>query len=158
ATLVLSATIQDRWYVYSQFIEEGGPIPTSFSFEKSDAYSLIGSVSETPKAVAGFDSVFSMQIAKHKNKVDFKQKIKLKQAKVTVKGMLEFMTCDDRNCLPPEEVEFSIAVDASKTFGQGSGSESKPNESEAESSITAPGGVTSESTDTLSLLTTTTPS
>src|SRR5690606_21524217 len=56
----------------------------------------------------------------------------------------------------------------SKTFGQGSGSESKPNESkpneskpnesEAESSITAPGGVTSESTDTLSLLTTTTPS
>lgn len=162
ATLVLSATIQDRWYVYSQFIEEGGPIPTSFSFEKSDVYSLIGSVSESPKAVAGFDSVFSMQIAKHKNKVDFKQRIKLKQAKVTVKGMLEFMTCDDRNCLPPEEVEFSIAVDASKTFGQakqGSGNDSKASEPKEESPIAIPSAsITSETTDTLSLLTVTTPS
>lgn len=122
ATLTLTATIQDKWYLYSQFIEEGGPIPTSFSFEPSDAYETIGTVSETPKALPAFDSVFGMEIAKHKDRVVFKQKIKLKQAKTTVKGTLEFMTCDDKNCLPPEEVDFSIPVDASATFGKASAS------------------------------------
>lgn len=162
ATLVLSATIQSGWYLYSQFIEEGGPIPTSFSFEKSDAYSLIGSVSESPKAVPAFDAVFSMQIAKHKNKVDFKQKVKLKQAKVTVKGMLEFMTCDDRNCLPPEEVPFSINVDASSSFAsaQQKGNVSEAKAIEEGSPVKIPLGVVEQgdSQDTLSLLTVTTPS
>ena len=162
ATLVLSATIQNGWYLYSQFIEEGGPIPTSFSFEKSDAYSLIGSVSESPKAVPAFDAVFSMQIAKHKNKVDFKQKVKLKQAKVTVKGMLEFMTCDDRNCLPPEEVPFSINVDASSSFAsaQQKGNVSEEKAIEEGSPVKIPLGVVEQgdSQDTLSLLTVTTPS
>lgn len=27
--LVFTATIDDGWYVYSQFLEDGGPIPTS---------------------------------------------------------------------------------------------------------------------------------
>src|SRR5690606_17226880 len=116
ATVVLTATIQNRWHVYSQFIEEGGPIPTSFSFDQSTEYSLIGKVTETPKAISAFDPNFNMQIAWHKDKVAFKQRVKLNQAKTTVKGMLEFMTCDDKNCLPPEEIPFSIQIDASKTF------------------------------------------
>ncbi len=156
ATLVLSATIQDRWYLYSQFIEDGGPIPTSFSFQKSNDYSLVGSVSESPKAITGFDSVFSMQIAKHKNKVDFKQKVKLLKPKVTVKGMLEFMTCDDRNCLPPEEVPFSITVDASKTFAE---AQQKSNVKETTVpqddipvEITLPALGPNDSPDTISLL------
>lgn len=162
ATLVLTATIQNGWYLYSQFIEEGGPIPTSFSFEKSDAYSLIGSVSESPKAVPAFDAVFSMQIAKHKNKVDFKQKVKLKQAKVTVKGMLEFMTCDDRNCLPPEEVPFSINVDASSSFASANQkkdiNEINTIKEESPVEITLPALGPNGTPDTLSLLTVTTPS
>lgn len=116
ATLVLTATIQKNWHLYSQFIDEGGPIPTSFSFEKNPAYQLVGSVTESPKAISAFDPNFNMQIAWHKDKVDFKQKIKLNQPKVTVKGVLEYMTCDDKNCLPPEEVPFSFQVDASATF------------------------------------------
>ena len=116
ATVVLTATIENRWHVYSQFIEEGGPIPTSFSFEKSKEYSLVGKVTESPKAISAFDPNFKMQIAWHKDKVAFKQKVKLNQAKTTVKGVLEYMTCDDKNCLPPEEVPFSINIDASKTF------------------------------------------
>lgn len=116
ATLVLTATIQNKWHLYSQFIDEGGPIPTSFSFNESKEYTPIGKVTESPKAISAFDPNFDMQIAWHKDKVAFKQKIKLNQPKTTVKGMLEYMTCDDQNCLPPEEVEFAIAVDASKTF------------------------------------------
>src|SRR5690606_5535909 len=95
----------------SQFIEEGGPIPTTFSFEE-DGFTLIGGVTESPKAISAFDPNFNMQIAWHKDQVKFSQKIKLAKPLLTVKGILEFMTCDDTNCLPPEEVPFTIQVDA----------------------------------------------
>jgi len=113
ATLVITANIAPGWHVYSQFIEEGGPIPTSFSFDKGTGYTLDGTVSESPKAVGGFDPTFKMQISWHKKEVKFSQKIKLTQPKVVVNGVLEFMTCDDSHCLPPEEVPFAISVDAS---------------------------------------------
>lgn len=117
ATLVITANIEPGWHVYSQFIEEGGPIPTLFKFDLDQGYSLVGTVTESPKAISAFDPNFNMQIAWHKIKVDFSQKIKLNEPKLTVTGTLEFMTCNDTNCLPPEEVPFSITVDASKSFG-----------------------------------------
>lgn len=117
ATLVFTANIEPGWHVYSQFIEEGGPIPTSFTIENGKGFTLKGSVIESPKAISAFDPNFNMQIAWHKTKVRFSQKILLSEPVVQVKGMLEFMVCNDTNCLPPEEVPFTIRVDASKTFG-----------------------------------------
>src|SRR5690606_30395414 len=64
ATLVITATIDRGWHVYSQFIEEGGPIPTSFKFE-GQGFSTLGGVAESPKAVGAFDPNFNMQIAWH---------------------------------------------------------------------------------------------
>lgn len=113
ATVVITATIAPGWHVYSQFIEEGGPIPTSFKFDNGKGYSLIGKVSERPKAISGFDPNFKMQIAWHKTQVRFSQKIKLTAPKVIVSGMLEFMTCNDTSCLPPEEIPFTVSIDAS---------------------------------------------
>ena len=107
--LSIKADIQTGWHVYSQFIEEGGPIPTSFTFSPSPDYQLIGKVSESPKAVSAFDNNFKMDIAWHENQVVFKQLINVKKA-TSVKGVLEFMVCNDKKCLPPEEVEFSIPV------------------------------------------------
>src|SRR5690554_6020966 len=120
ATLVITADIAPGWHVYSQFIEEGGPIPTFFSFEKGTGYTLDGKVSESPKAVGGFDPTFKMDISWHKKQVKFSQKIKLTQPQVTVNGVLEFMTCDDSHCLPPEEVPFTISVDASNAISAAS--------------------------------------
>jgi len=118
AVVTLTATMQPGWHVYSQFIEEGGPIPTSFKFDESADFSLVGSVTESPKAISAFDPNFKMQIAWHKGQVKFSQKIALRQPKVTVSGVLEFMTCNDTNCLPPEEIPFSINIDASKAFAE----------------------------------------
>lgn len=113
ATLVITANIEPGWHVYSQFIEEGGPIPTSFKFQE-DGFRRVGSVTESPKAISAFDPNFNMQIAWHKNQVRFSQKIKLLRPNIEVKGTLEFMVCNDTNCLPPEEVPFSISVNAPK--------------------------------------------
>src|SRR5690606_6289936 len=101
AELIINAKIDKGWHVYSQCIKEGGPIPTSFKFTPSADYALIGKVSETPKAISTFDKNFNMQIAWHKDEVAFKQRIKLNRPETTVKGSLEFMVCNDEQCLPP---------------------------------------------------------
>src|SRR5690606_4719205 len=95
ATLVITAHIEPGWHVYSQFIDEGGPIPTSFRFDPDDGYELKGTVSESPKAISAFDPNFNMQIAWHKTRVDFRQKVKLNEPVMTINGTLEFMTCND---------------------------------------------------------------
>ncbi|MEY5068751.1 MAG: hypothetical protein RLZ47_613 [Bacteroidota bacterium] len=117
--LLIKAKIDKGWHVYSQFIEDGGPIPTSFKFSPSADYELIGKVSESPKAVNAFDPNFGMQIAWHQDAVTFTQKIKLKNPKTTIKGVLEFMVCNDKKCLPPTEVEFTIPVDTNQLQDSG---------------------------------------
>ena len=111
ATLVIKATIEKGWHVYSQYIKEGGPIPTSFKFTPSKDYKLIGQVAELPKAKSGNDKNFdNMLISWHENTAFFRQKIQLNRPKTIVEGVLEFMVCNDRQCLPPTEVSFKIPV------------------------------------------------
>lgn len=109
--LVFKAVIEPGWHVYSQFIEEGGPIPTSFTFNPSPAYERTGNISESPEPVAAFDENFQMEIAWHNQEVTFRQRIKVNEP-TTVSGMVEFMVCNDEKCLPPTEVEFRIPTSA----------------------------------------------
>lgn len=108
AMLVLTASIEKHWHLYSQFIKDGGPVPTSFSFNASNDYSTIGKVKE-PKPIEKFDKNFDMDLLFFDGKVAFTQKIKkLSNQPFTVTGTLEFMTCNDESCLPPSEVDFEF--------------------------------------------------
>jgi hypothetical protein len=40
ATVVITAIIAPGWHLYSQFIEKGGPNPTSFKFDEGQGYQL----------------------------------------------------------------------------------------------------------------------
>jgi DsbC/DsbD-like thiol-disulfide interchange protein len=109
ATIYIKATIEDGWHLYSQFVKEGGPVKTSFIFPTSPSFTLAGKTVE-PKPITKFEKTFNMPVSYFEKSVVFQQKIKLKAKPATVKGTLEFMVCDDKQCLPPTEVEFSIAV------------------------------------------------
>jgi len=106
----IKATIDDGWHIYSQTVKDGGPVKTSFTFEPSKAYELTGSTQE-PKPVTRLEKVFDMEISYFESGVIFQQKVKLKIAgPVTIKGNLEYMTCNDEKCLPPETVPFSVTI------------------------------------------------
>ena len=109
AVLFLKATIDDGWNIYSQHIGEGGPVATSFSFTPSADYQLVGSVME-PTPSKKFEKTFDMQVLYFKKEVVFQQKIKLKKGQTVIKGAVEFMVCNDTQCLPPDEKTFAIAV------------------------------------------------
>ncbi len=109
AVVLIKATIDDGWHVYSQTVKEGGPVKTTFTFPAAKTYTLIGKTIE-PRPETKFEQAFNMNVSFFEHEVIFQQKIRLKAARVTVKGQLEYMTCNDKQCLPPEDVDFSIIV------------------------------------------------
>jgi thiol:disulfide interchange protein len=118
ANVILIASVNPGWHIYAQNLPEGGPIPTSFKFNKSKDYTLIGKVTE-PKAQSAFDKNFNMKISWHAGKVVFIQKIKFNKPGAIISGVLEFMVCNDEKCLPPEEVEFHIPLASGLSSKQG---------------------------------------
>jgi len=112
--LVLTANIDNSWHLYSQFIGEGGPVPTSFKFKPSPDYTLVGKVSESPKPKKIFEKVFEMEVAFFEKKATFTQKVRLKVPASKIKGTLTFMVCDDSQCLPPEDIDFSFDLKEAK--------------------------------------------
>ena len=109
AVIFIKATIDEGWHLYSQTVKDGGPVKTTFSFPASKAYTLVGKMQE-PTPITRYEKVFSMNVSFFEKSVIFQQKVRLKTGQATVKGTLEYMTCNDKQCLPPETVEFSVAV------------------------------------------------
>jgi thiol:disulfide interchange protein len=113
AYIIITADIEPGWHIYSQDVEDGGPIPTSFKFEPGN-YQLIGKTVESPAPKIKFDNSFKMNVATLEKTVVFKQKIKLTKPEIQVSGSLEFMVCDDKQCLPPDERTFNISIKTDK--------------------------------------------
>lgn len=109
AVIFIKATIDDGWHVYSQHVKEGGPIKTTITFPASPLYTLIGKTTE-PTPITRNEKVFNMDVSFFEHEVVFQQKIKLKAGQAVVKGTLEYMTCNDHQCLPPDDLEFSVPV------------------------------------------------
>lgn len=109
AVVYLKATMEGAWHIYSQNLKPGGPNKTVFSFDSSKDYSTVGKTTE-PAPTSYYDENFKMNVSYFGNQVVFQQKVKLNKATATVKGKVEFMVCNDKQCLPPDEVQFSIPV------------------------------------------------
>ena len=109
--VIFKADIDAGWHVYSQNIADGGPIPTAFYFSEATDYVREGIVEESP-AITLMDPVFDMELRFFEKEAIFTQKVRvLGKEPVSVKGELEFMVCNDGQCLPPTPVEFDITLD-----------------------------------------------
>ncbi|MEM6376741.1 MAG: protein-disulfide reductase DsbD domain-containing protein [Bacteroidota bacterium] len=110
-TLVLQGTIEHGWYLYSQYLEsDEGPIATKVVLNEMEGMESIGKTKESGNKVEGYDNIFLMNITKYKEDVTFKQLLKLPKDTEFVSGTITFMTCDDEQCLPPTEVEFTAEL------------------------------------------------
>ena len=100
--LKAEAKIQSGWHLYGQYIEEGGPSPTAFTFKKDKKnFELVGKTTEG-KGHEVVDRIFNMKIKYFEDKAIFTQKIKFNsENSANITAEVEFMVCDDSNCLPP---------------------------------------------------------
>ncbi len=108
--LHLTASIENKWHLYAQDAGEG-PEPTTIHFTTNPLISFEGNVKEVGKLEKLYEKYFRSVSKYYEKKVDFVQKVKVKSAIATVvKGTVSFVVCNDRQCLPPKEVPFSIHV------------------------------------------------
>ncbi|MEM9888006.1 MAG: cytochrome c biogenesis protein CcdA [Bacteroidota bacterium] len=109
--LQFKAAIEEGWTLYSQFTSDEGPVPTNFEFEAGTHFELIGKAKEKGKLKEGMDPIFGVNVIKFtKGPAFFTQKVKVKDASKAIAGYLTFMCCDDEQCLPPTDVDFSFAL------------------------------------------------
>ncbi|MBA2423098.1 MAG: hypothetical protein H0V61_07720, partial [Chitinophagales bacterium] len=111
--LVAKAKMKEGFHLYSQFIGEGGPIPTSFIFEKSEDYKTIGKVKESGNRKEALEPLFDdMQLIWFEDEGKFTQRVKIFKPSITIKGIVNFMTCNDQLCDPPSDQPFEYALTA----------------------------------------------
>lgn len=108
--VTFSCTVDKGWYIYSHYIEDGGPIPATLYFDANKDITIVGKHREVGKAEKKFDDIFAMDVTTFKGKVDFVQKVKAAPGTV-LKGYVEYMTCneDEGKCVM-DEVTFSIPL------------------------------------------------
>jgi hypothetical protein len=107
----LIAVVKNPWHIYSTTTPDGGPLPTKISFTKNPLTVLDGKIKEVGKLETHFEEVFDIDTKYFNNKVEFVQVVNVRgNAKTNVAGSVEFMACNDKECLPPKSVPFSIAL------------------------------------------------
>ncbi len=113
--VVFTATIEGSWYLYDINLPEGGPVSTAVHFEKLQGCSLEGALRNVTKPKPYYEAVFEMNLRKHEKTGIFAQRIRLSDPEnYLIEGYIEFMACNNENCLPPEQVEFKLAPAAVK--------------------------------------------
>jgi thiol:disulfide interchange protein len=107
--LIFKASIESPWHLYSQDIPQAPPA-TTFKFNKDSSFTLVGKVMEKGKVIKNYDKNFKMELKYYNDSATFIQKIKLKARGAVVKGVITFMSCNDTQCLPPQDLDFSFTL------------------------------------------------
>ncbi|TXI64273.1 MAG: thiol:disulfide interchange protein [Flavobacterium sp.] len=95
--LVMDATIENEWHMYSQFTPENGPLPTVFDYKNAKGdFDLIGKTKESPYKKV-FNDIFEVDEYYFAKTAQFKQVIKVTNPKVKeVKVYVEYQVCKEQ--------------------------------------------------------------
>ena len=107
--IVFTGTIDEGWHVYSTDLPDGGPISATFNTDKMEGLELDGKLTPQGKEIENYDKMFEMNVRYFENEATFIQKLKVTAANYFIEGYLQYGSCDDENCLPPTNVEFSFS-------------------------------------------------
>lgn len=134
-----SVNIDKGWHLYGLTIPEGGPVATTFNFEKMKGVKLVGKVTSASKLITHFDKQFEMNLSYYEKSVLFVQKLTITDSKAfSIKGYAKYMGCNDQSCLPPSDYPFTFSgkSDVSETAKDSSKSGSLINVEPISSSAT----------------------
>ena len=107
----MTASIDGNYHMYSQKVGVDGPIPTTFKMTVNPLVTLNGKIQEVGKMVQKKDEVWGGDVFYYEKSVDFVQVVKLKgNVKTNLAGTVNFMVCNDSQCLPPADVEFKVNI------------------------------------------------
>lgn len=107
--VIFTGKIDKGWHVYSTGLPADGPVSATLTTEKAEGVKPLGKLKAQGNEISNFDQVFGMKLRYFENTVTFVQRYQITGRAYTVKGYLEYGACDDENCMPPTQVEFSYS-------------------------------------------------
>ncbi len=109
--ITFTATIEKPWHIYSQSTPKGGPVPTKIVYKTNPLATITGTPKENGTLKTKHEEVFGVDVKYFDNKVSFVQNINLKSpVKTNIAGTVEYMVCNDSECLPPKKVSFDLKL------------------------------------------------
>ena len=99
--LIISSKIDSNWRLYSQFLIDGGALPTEFIFKNisNDSYILIGNTIES-ESITKFDPIFNLDQTYFIDSNTFKQVIEVKDLNLDkVFATIAYQACNDAVCI-----------------------------------------------------------
>lgn len=113
--LIMDATIENEWHMYSQFTPDGGALPTVFDFKNTKGnYTLVGKTKESPYKKV-FNDIFEVDEYYFAKTAQFKQGIKVTNTKLKeVKVYVEYQACKEQ-CIQ-QDATFTFELPEIKTI------------------------------------------
>ena len=109
--IVFSATIKGDWHLYGTELPSGGPTPTSLIVDKIAGAQLVGKLTASKKPIEKHDPNFDMTLRFYSGQVSFRQALRITDPKAfAFSGAIRYMVCNDEQCLPPTNWDFTIAL------------------------------------------------
>jgi thiol:disulfide interchange protein DsbD len=106
----MTAVINGNYHLYSQDAGDG-PLSTKFTFTANPLLSLSGKPKEVGKIKKVYEEVFRSQVRYYEKSVSFIQALTIKgSVKTNLAGKVAFLLCNDKECLPPSEIDFSVDI------------------------------------------------
>jgi hypothetical protein len=103
----IKTLLQPTWHIYSVKNPPGGAEPTAIKVNEG---SHVGSVKEKGKLKSVYEKEFQVTQNYYENTVDFVQLVKVNSGTKKITGNIVYMVCNDKQCLPPKDVEFNIKL------------------------------------------------
>jgi thiol:disulfide interchange protein DsbD len=103
----IKTRVDPKWHIYSIYNPDGGAQATTVNFTNAKS---IGKAREAGKMQTNFEKEFKVDQKYFETSVDFIQTVKVAPGTRKVIGTLEYMVCNDRQCLPPKTVAFEIVL------------------------------------------------
>ena len=106
--IVFQGTVEAGWHVYSTDIADGGPTRAELTIEKQKGLKPNGKLRATGKVQKAMDDMFGMELSYMEGTASFVQRFTITEPEYEVAGYLTYGACNDENCIPPTNVEFSF--------------------------------------------------
>ena len=144
--LLFSGTVDNGWHVYGTDIADGGPTRAELTLETCRGAEPKGKLRATGKVMKARDEIFNMDVSYMEGKASFSQTLTLTADEYEVAGYLTYGACNDQNCLPPTQVEFSFkgkGPASGRPSGQGAGAVGDASRNRENTSSPQAGGTSS---------------
>ena len=103
----IKTLLEPKWHIYSIKNPPGGAEPTTIKVKEGNS---VGTTKEKGKLKSIYDEAFQLTQNYYENTVDFVQLVKISSGSKKITGTIVYMVCNDKQCLPPKDVEFNIKL------------------------------------------------